>query len=37
MPIKATTVLIRDDWNQKLSGIGVITRVVLSPAPDRGL
>jgi hypothetical protein len=33
MPIKATTVLIRDDWDQKLSGIGVITRVVLSPSP----
>ena len=32
-PIKATTVLIRDDSNQKLSGIGVITRVV-SSAPD---
>ncbi len=31
-PIKATTVLIRDDRNQELSGIGVITRVV-SPAP----
>jgi hypothetical protein len=31
-PINATTVLIRDDWNRKLSGIGVITRV-LSPAP----
>jgi hypothetical protein len=32
-PIKATTVLIHDDRDQKLSGIGVITRV-LSPAPD---
>jgi hypothetical protein len=32
-PIKATTILIRDDWNRKLSGIGVITRV-LSPAPN---
>ncbi len=32
MPIVATTVLVRDDWNRKLSGIGVITRV-LSPAP----
>ena len=31
--LKATTVLIRDDWNRKLSGTGVITRVV-SPAPD---
>jgi len=31
-PIKATIVLIRDDWNQKLSGVGVITRI-LSPAP----
>jgi hypothetical protein len=31
-PIKATIVLVRDDWNQKLSGVGVITRV-LSPAP----
>ncbi len=31
-PIVATTVLIRDDWNRKISGIGVITRV-LSPAP----
>ena len=31
-PIKATTVLIRDDWDRKLSGIGVITRI-LSPAP----
>ena len=30
--IKATTVLIRDDWNQSLSGTCVITRV-LSPAP----
>lgn len=27
-PVIATTVLIRDDWNQKLSGIGVITRVI---------
>jgi len=33
MPIKATTVLVRDDLDQKLSGIGVITRVVLAPAP----
>lgn len=31
-PIIATTVLVRDEWNQKLSGIGVITRI-LSPAP----
>ena len=31
-PIVATTVLVRDDWNRKLSGIGVITKV-LSPAP----
>ena len=30
--IKATTVLIRDDWNQMISGTGVITRVI-SPAP----
>ncbi len=33
MPIKATTVLIHDEWNEKLSGIGVITRVV-SRGPD---
>jgi len=32
-PIKATTVLIRDDSSEKLSGIGVITRVV-SHSPD---
>jgi hypothetical protein len=32
--MKATTVLVHDDWDQKLSGIGVITRVVLSPAPS---
>jgi hypothetical protein len=32
-PFMATTVLVHDDWNQKISGIGVITRVVLSPAP----
>ncbi len=32
-PIKATTILIRDDRNLDLSGIGVITRIV-SPAPD---
>lgn len=32
-PLIATTVLIRDDWDSKQSGIGVITRVV-SPAPD---
>ncbi len=31
-PIIASTVLVRDDWNQTLSSIGVITRVV-SPAP----
>jgi len=37
MPIKATTVLIRDDLDQKLSGIGVITRVVLAPAPTTAL
>ena len=33
-PLVATTVLVRDDRNEKLSGIGVITRVVLSPAPS---
>ena len=32
-PIKATTVLVRDDWGRTLSGIGVITRV-LSPDPN---
>ena len=32
-PIVATTVLIRDDWNQEISGAGVITRI-LSPAPN---
>jgi len=32
IPVKATTVLVRDDRNQKLSGIGVITRV-LAPIP----
>jgi len=31
-PLKATTVLIRDDRNRELSGTGVITRIV-SPAP----
>ena len=31
-PIMASTVMIRDDWNRKLSGVGVITKV-LSPAP----
>lgn len=29
-PIVATIVLIRDSWNQKLSGLGVITRIVSS-------
>jgi hypothetical protein len=32
-PIKATTVMVRDDWDRKLSGIGVITRVALTFAP----
>ena len=31
-PLLATTVMIRDDWDRKISGIGVITRI-LSPAP----
>jgi len=33
IPFKATAIQIRDDWDRKLSGVGVITRVVLSPAP----
>jgi hypothetical protein len=32
-PIMATTVLVHDEWNEKLSGLGVITRVV-TPGPD---
>ncbi len=32
-PILAATVLIRDNWNRKLTGTGVITRVV-SPGPN---
>lgn len=31
-PIMATTVLVHDEWNEKLSGFGVITQVV-SPGP----
>ncbi len=32
-PFIATTVLVRDDWGRKVSGVGVITRVVLPPSP----
>jgi len=27
-PVKATTVLVHDDWNSKIGGTGVITRIV---------
>jgi len=32
-PMIATTVLVHDEWNEKLSGLGVITQVI-SPGPD---
>ena len=31
-PFIATTVMIRDDWDQKIGGVGVITRVI-TPGP----
>jgi hypothetical protein len=32
-PIVATTVLVHDEWNEKVGGLGVITQVI-SPGPD---